>query len=331
MSIVSLEKYLYGPRKPNNPTPQSYPFSYLELSSRLLAGVCRSVLVGEPFADLSGKLEELRKTLNAAAEREADSGIAGETETILQTFQDRVRQTDGQTAAEFKGVLDILNNAFMQISARSEKSDERMKELETSLSRAARIEDLGTLKLYVGKMLEFVKKEGKSDQTEGKADIEKLGNQVRQAHQSSSRFRLQIGGHEEAVTELTTQLTASNGSLHAALFVADSLRALRVRHGDEIAGNILQDLARKEIQGLAPDGNVFCWSPTSVLLLWHHDSADIAPGDLPNRVKSPLEHRAFVGTRIAVFNIVLRSVVMPARGSVQDIIFALDRFSRGGA
>ena len=38
-----------------------------------------------------------------------------------------MRQTDEETAKEFKGVLDILNNAFGQLNARSEKSDERMK------------------------------------------------------------------------------------------------------------------------------------------------------------------------------------------------------------
>jgi hypothetical protein len=331
MSMVSLEKYLNQPRKQNNTGPQTHPFSYLELSSRLMAGVCRSVLVGEPFADLSGKLEEVRKTLSVGAEQQAEPRIAGEIEALLQTFQDRVRQTDEQTAEEFKGVLDVLNNAFMQISSRSEQSDERMKGLEASLSRASKIDDLGTLRLYVGKMLEFVRQEGKSDQT-GKADLEKLGNQVRQAHQSGSRFRPQIGGREDALKELTTQLTAPDtANLHAALFVADSLRALRVRHGDEIAGTILQDVARKEIQGLAPDGRVFCWSPTSVLLLWDHNIATAAAKDLPNRIKSPLEHRAFVGTRIAVFNIVLRSVVMAARGNVEEVVWALDRFSRGGS
>jgi hypothetical protein len=331
MSIVSLEKYLRDSGKAAKPDPQGHPFSYLELSNRLMAGVCRSVLVGEPFADLSAQLEELRKNLSVSAEREADARIAGETEALLQTFQDRVRETDEQTAKEFKGVLDVLNNAFMQISARSEKSDERMKSLESSLSRASRIDNLGTLKMFVGKMLEFVKQEGKSDQ-DGKADIENLGNQVRQAHQSSSRFRLQLGGREEAIKALTSQLAApNNANLHVALFVADSLRALRVRHGDEIAGTILQELARKEIQELAPDGNVFCWSGTSVLLLWRHDNASAAPGDLPNRIKSPLEQRAFVGTRVAVFNIVLRSVVMAARGAAEEIVWALDRFSRGGA
>lgn len=332
MSIVSLEKFLYDARKSGGPAPATEASgSYLELSSRLMAAICRSVLVGETFTDLSGKQEELRKNLNVAAEGEA-SGTARETEALLQTFQQRVRQTDEETAKEFKGVLDILNNAFAKLNARSEKSDERMKHLEAGLNRVTRADDLGSLRAQVGKMLEFVRQEVKFDQTDGKAEIDSLGNQIRQAQQATSRFRVHFATREEAIEELKSRLgKGGDAGLHTALFVADSLRAVRVRHGDEIANNILQDLARKEIQSLVPSGAVFCWSPTSILLIWDHADAATAPSELSARVKAPIECKAFVGTRTALFNIALRSMVRAANGPVDEIVWALDRFQKGGA
>jgi len=332
MSIVSLEKFLYDARKSGGPAPAADATgSYLELSSRLMAAICRSVLVGETFTDLSGKLEEIRKNLNVAGEREA-SGTARETEALLQAFQHRVRQTDEETAQEFKGVLDILNNTFVQLNARSEKSDERMKHLEAGLNRVAKVDDLGSLRAQVGKMLEFVRQEAKFDQTNGKAEIDSLGSQIRQVQQSASRFRVHFATREEAIEELKSRLSSGGAAcLHTALFVADSLRAVRVRHGDEIANNILEDLARKEIQSLVPGGGVFCWSPTSLLLIWDHADVTTAPSELPGRFKAPIECKAFVGTRTALFNIALRSVVRAANGSLDEIVWALDRFQKGGA
>jgi hypothetical protein len=331
MSIVSLERFLKDAGKSGSRPPATdSTSSYLELSSRLMAAICRSVLVGGTYTDLSCKLEDLRKNLNVASEREA-SGTARETEAVLQMFQNRVRQTDEETAAEFKGILDILNTAFAQLNARSEKSDERMKHLETGLSRVAKVDDLGSLRAQVGKMLEFVRQETKVDQTNGKAELDSLGSQIRQAQQTSARFRTHFATREEAVDELKARLgTGADANLHTALFVADSLRAVRVRHGDEIANNILQDLGRNEIQSLAPNGAVFCWSPTSILLIWDHADAAMAPSELPGRFKAPIECKAFVGTRTAIFNIALRSMVRAASGSVDEIVWALDRFQKGG-
>ncbi|HEX4771079.1 MAG TPA: hypothetical protein VH351_09630 [Bryobacteraceae bacterium] len=332
MSIVSLEKFLYDPRRPAGPAAATDPAgSYLELSSRLMAAICRSVLVGGTFTDLSGKLDELRKNLSVAGERDA-SGTAHETESLLQTFQQRVRQTDEETAKEFKGVLDILNNAFGQLNARSEKSDERMKHLEAGLNHVAKVDDLGSLRAQVGKMLEFVRQEVKFDQTNGKAEIDSLGSQIRQIQQSTSRFRAPFATREEAIDALKSRLdSGKDANLHTALFVADSLRAVRVRHGDEVANNILQDLACNPIQSLAPEGAVFCWSPTSILLIWDHADVASAPGELAGRIKPPVECKAFVGTRTALFNIGLRSTVRAANGPIDEIVWALDRFQKGGS
>lgn len=331
MSIVSLEKFLYDARKRSEATPEPQSTgSYLELANRQMAAICRSVFVGETFSDLAAKLEELRKNLSVAGEPDP-SKTAHKVEAILQNFQSRVRLNEQETAREFKGVLDILTNAFAQLSTRTEKSDERLKHLEAGLSRLSRTDDLGTLRSHVSRMLDFVRQESKADETSGRAELEVLSKDICKAHQFTSRYRLQIWNREQAIEDLKLRLAGDDRkTLYVGVFVVDALRALRLRHGDEIAANILQDLAQKEIQPVVPAGTVSCWSPKSILLVWNHENAAAAPSDLPSRLKAPFEHRAFVGTRTAVFTIVMRSMVRAAQGSVEEMVAAIDSFAKGG-
>ena len=334
MSLLSLEKYLYDPRKRSEVVAErNQAGSYVEMSTRVLSAIRRSVLVGEAFVDLSEEMEGLRKSLHVESDASMASQNAARIETLLETFQNRVRQANVERASDFKNVLDILNETFTHLHAGSEKSDTRLKQFETDLNRAAKIDDISTLRGHLSKMLEVVRQEGKRDLDETHATLETLGQQIRQVHTATSRFRIQMLGRLEAIEDLKWEVadTKNSADLYLALFASDSLRALRARHGDDIAANMLEELGRKQIQVLAPEGKVFCWSPTSLLLMWHHSDTATAPGELPNRVKSPFEYRAFVGTRVATFNVAIRSLVMQGSGTADEIVWALDRFWKGGA
>lgn len=337
MSLVSLEKYLYQSQKKHaaaeqpQPSPAPSLGGYVELSMRVLSAIRRSVFTGEALSDLSEELEAIRKELNGAAGGEAASQSAGRVEALLATFQSRLREAQEERAADFKKVLDILNETFTHLSAGTEQSGVRLKQMEVNLSRAAKIDDLASLRGQLLKMLDYVRQESKLSQ-EAQPTLETLGQQIRQAHASTSRFRVQLPNRLEALELLKEKLAARTvpDNLHLALFAADSLRALRARHGDEIGANILDELGRKQIQALSPEGKVFCWSPTSILLMWDHRDPFTAPGDLPHHLKSPFEQRAFVGTRVATFSVAVRSLVMPATGAIEEISASLDRFWKGG-
>jgi hypothetical protein len=334
MSLLSLEKYLYDPRRRSEASAQTASVSSdFELSNRLMSSVGRSIFMGEALADLCDELEGLRAGLAADLQEQKILGIADRVDNLLQIFQKRLRQADQERSAEFKNVLDILNEAFAHLNSGNEKSDARLKHLETSLNSAAKMNDLQSLKSHLSKTLEYVREEAKRDVSEAQGTIDLLSVQIRQAHKATSRFSVQLPGRAEAIADMTATLKDQEAAatLHLALFAADSVRALRVRHGDEVANNLLWDLARKGIQPLAADGKVFGWSPHELLLTWHHADTAEPARDIPARLKSPFEHRAFVGTRTATFNVILRSIVMPARGSVDELVWALDRFSKGGS
>lgn len=330
MGILSLEKYLYGGR-PTNTTAAVDEVgapTYLEFAVRALSSIRRSVLVGESLADISENVELIRRALEVESQTESISDCADQLDALLEVFQKRNREQLQAQTNEFRHLLDILNDTFAHLDAGTEKSVERFRQLEAGLSKAARLEDLTALRGQLCKMLEYVRSESARDQRETKTAVETLGKQIREV-QTLPRARTQLLGRSEALA-FATELRAAGGQPQAALFAADSLRAIRIRHGDDLANSILQDAARKHIAGLTPNGHVFCWSPAAVLLIWNQAEVDIPPAQVPSRLQMPLQHRAFVGARMATFSIAVRSVVLPATGAIEDLAEALDRFAQAG-
>lgn len=332
MSLLSLEKYLNAGRVPvaAEPTPPC-PVSYLDFATRALSSIRRSVFVGEALADLSEDLEGIRRTLQVDSEQEAVTDCARQLEALLETFQQRAREAQQQQATDFRNILDILNEALAHLQAGNEKSSERLKHLGTGLARAAKIEDIAVLRNHLSKMLDYVRQEGKRDQGEAKAALEILGNRIRDAHSATSRFKGQLPGRTEALDSLKANLTPGSRTQesHAALFIADSLKAIRTRHGDDVAASILHEIGGKRIAALTADANVFCWCSNGILLLWQNDAA-AAPGEILNRLETPLSQKAFTGTRMATFSVPIRSVAMPVMGVLDELVSALDRFANAG-
>ena len=334
MSFISLEKYLYGSAKVSfQPDEAKAASSYLGLIDNMLASVSSSVLAGEVFGDLAHEVERLRGELTTKTPEEALAVAGQDFCSILQQFKDRFQRADEERADDFRKVLAILNEAFGHLSARTDKSDVRLKKLEATLQHASKIEDLRTLKNHLAEVLRYVREESAEEQNSGQAQVEAIGTQIQQMQKAASRFKLSMANREEALAELGAMLgtAESDGYRYAALFVADSLPAMRTRHGNEIAENFLEQLGRKELCGLAPEGKVFCWSSNAVLLLWNSDAERENVRDLGKRLKSPYEYRALVGSRMATFAVGLRSFVMKLQNPISDVVWELDHFERGVA
>lgn len=330
MGLLSLERYLYaGQPQIESNSAETEPPNYLDFATRTLSSIRRSVLTGESLHDLSENVELIRRTLQIESSEKCISECANQMEGLLESFQQRNREQGQQQAAEIHNLLDLLNETFVHFHAGTEKSAERLKELETGLGRAAKIDDIAALRAQVSKMLDYVRAEGARDQHEDQKTLENLGQQIRDAH-TVSRPQTKLSGKADALEYLACLRRGESSNPHAALFVVDSLRAIRVRHGDELANTILRDAATKSIAPLTPGGKAFCWSPISILLVWDHAGSETAPADILNRLPTALQQRAFIGTRIATFSLAVRFMVVPAAAPVDEIVSALDRFAKAG-
>jgi hypothetical protein len=331
MSLVTLNKYLLGRQKePADLDSQSRPDNYLDLATRTMAAIRRSVVVGESFVDLFEEIDIIRKDLHVESNPDVVNQCATRLEDLLATYQKRLRQAEIDRSTELRNVLDMLNETLSYLTTGTQKTEDRRKQLETNLSLAGRIDDISSLRSYLTKILQSVRDGGREESHEAQEVIERLGRQIQQVHKAHSRFNSELPGRASAIEYLKQlwQTDPPPSNLHVALFVADSVKVIRERHGDEVASLILQDLGRKRLKDLTPTGEVFSWSQSALVLIWQHTDDTCPATDISSRLKQPLEQRAFVGTRVAIFNVMLRSLVVQARENTEEIEQILDRFVR---
>ena len=101
MSILTLNKFLLnGWRESEAVIPEAISGHYLDVASRALAAIRRSVLVGETFTDLFEEMDSIRKDLHVENGSEAVSACATRVEDLLVTYQNRLRSADQDRAAE---------------------------------------------------------------------------------------------------------------------------------------------------------------------------------------------------------------------------------------
>jgi hypothetical protein len=330
LSLLSLEKYLYAPHEGPAIARKSEPVNgYFGFGSSVLETI-RSALIGEALADIARNLDSLRESLRPDQDPIALNEAAQRFGDLYAQFRDRLRRADQERAEDFRKVLGSLSEAVGYLSSGSQTSGSRFQKLENSLQVAAKMEDLGTLRTHLSKVLQNVRQEATEERQQTRGVLEFLGSQIRDSEQVASRFGVGMALRQEAIDDMNSGLrdNGANGNVYATLFVADTLTRLMALHGSDISDKLLQELARKEIQPLAPDGKVFRWSPTSVLLLWRSEKThEQQLRDAANTAKSLFEYQAFVSNRLVTFKIAVRSLLLPVRGPLDDILSNLDNFA----
>jgi hypothetical protein len=329
LSLLSLEKYLYAPR--NGPEIGRKPEAvtgYFGFSSSVLETV-RSVLIGEALADLAKNLDSLRESLRPDHDPNALNEFARRFDDLYAQFHDRLKKADQERAEDFRKVLGTLSEAVAYLSSGSQASGSRFQKLEDSLQLATKMEDLGTLRTHLSKVLLNVRQEATQERQQAQGALEFLDSRMQDSKQAASRYGIGMALRQEAIDDMNLVLrdTGAKGTAYATLFVADTLKQLIGLHGSDISDKLLEKFARKEIQPLAPDGKVFRWSPTSVLLLWRSEKSQEQLRDAANTAKSLFEYRTFVGYRLVTFKVAVRSLLVQMRGTSDDILSNLDNFA----
>ncbi len=293
----------------------------------LLSTLQSRLFVGDAHQDLSVQVDQIRAQLATDSKRESSS-IAAKIDLLIETYQNRLNESSRETAVDFRRVLSLVNESFSCIQAGDERSEERLKYLESNLRQATRIDSLVSMRRHLANMLEFVRNEGRSDLTEKESRMQAMSEQLRQAQLVNMRLRVQLPSRIEALNYMRSLVAATGkADFHVSLFAVDSLSAIRARHGEEVASNILEELGRQHVQPLSSEGRRFCWSASSLVLIWRPKVAGNSAG-LLCAVPPTFEHRAFTGTRVATFKVNVRSISTTLLSGLDEVTARLDRFSK---
>jgi hypothetical protein len=176
-------------------------------------------------------------------------------------------------------------------------------------------------------------KEAKTWQDGTSTALQALNTQLAFAHRAACRFGSALSSRERAISDLrirTEEPSAAHTS--AALFVVDTVAALQKRHGSEISDALLNELSRDQIGPIIPHCKLFRWSLTAVLALWESEEFPCrrVEGLIDEKLRLPYEYKAFVGCRIATFNVPVRTLILPVEAG-GDIVAQLDHFVDVGA
>ncbi|HLH03029.1 MAG TPA: hypothetical protein VKX25_09685 [Bryobacteraceae bacterium] len=340
MSFLTLEKYLSKPhsrsaavREKAESVGAEPAREQVNLLDSVLGSVAGSIFSGEGLHDLCEELEALRRNVLNQQNAQELTQSAQRFDSLLVSFQERLRKADEERADDFRKVLATLNDAFLHLSSSSDRRDTTWKQLESSLKLASRSEDLRTLKQQLSELIEYVNRESKQESAQAAETLEALGTRVQWAQQAASKLNTSFATKEEALALLQKQIKSTRTGPQkpfAAMFTLDALTALRNRHGSDVANALLDDFSRTRVQQTLPGSKMFRWSPESIVAMWESER------ELPDQVvavsnsaKDPFEFRTFVGTRVASFSIPFRTVVTAVQGSPEDIVFSFDRFVRG--
>ena len=167
--------------------------------SQILSAIERHVLAAESHADLVEKLERIKGQIRS--DSPADTLLQQETEisSVLEVFEYRLRESQQEAAGDFQKILSLVNESFSCIQAGDEKSDERLKYFEQSLSQATKMDSLISVRRHLSGMLEFVREEGKLDRIEKDTKRHTMSEQLRHVQAVSSRLRTALPGRVEAL------------------------------------------------------------------------------------------------------------------------------------
>jgi hypothetical protein len=181
-------------------------------------------------------------------------------------------------------------------------------------------------------MLAFVHEQVGQERDGTREALEALNRQLELAHRAASRFRANLPNRDEAITELNREAGGPESEIkrYAGLFVADTLPALRWRHGNEISEQLLHEVSHRHIAALLPGGKFFRWSAQSILAIWSSSAelADIS-SVMARSCQAPFDCRAFVGTRTATFRISMRLALWNVPVDTTELARAFDEFSQG--
>ncbi len=327
MNFVSLEKYLNGARTAGTELEAAAEQTFPALAQNVLEYAEQFAFCGESLEDLAGQLRAVRLQLTSPHQADSLPSISLRVREIFRESRERIQKAEIERNQEFRNVLNMLSEALTHVSSRNERSKNTYKALEQSLQSASKLDNVTAIRNRLSRVLEFIRSEEQLErETGGKAE-DAIGTQLLQAQQSASRFRVRLLDRRSALEQI--RLAAEGGQgLQGGLFVCSQLQPIRVRHGNEICDDLIDELGRRELQDLVPGGAVYRWSPISIILLWKAENGSESREAVLRQLKPAYEHRVLVGNRMATFRVAFKSLVTHLSGQMVEIAKNLDQFEK---
>lgn len=328
--MITLKRYLDSVTKSHRAAePSGSAPQWPQFTAALVDCVSRHVLYGEPYNDIREDLRLLNERIREAGQPPAG---AAEFERSFEEFRRRTDESARNQFREMHRMLATMNEALLSLAAGSDRTVGALKQMETTLEHAAKLNDISSLKLKVNEVVAAISREAVREREESTRAISDLQKHIVAARNTFSAVAGEFADREHALAAFTESLSPGKPPALAGVFVLQRLRAIVARYGKDAATELLHGLIRARIRPLAPDSAAFLWSEeAAVLIIENPPEAAHLRDHIRLKVEAPFEHRLVAGGRVATLNAGVRSVLLPIQNSPEFMAAEIDRFVLGGS
>jgi hypothetical protein len=276
-------------------------------------------------------LRALQQRIDAEPEPGEIRAAGTELAAMLAQYKTARDQISDGEAADVQKIVAMLHQTVAVLSAGSQRSVARLRQIEDDLKQTAAISDIVALKARLGDAMRYVREQGAQEREESARVLVEIEREVQQAQESMAVARSGMGGRAEAERSLAEAMPRRPRTA-AAVFLLESVANVKQRFGAAL-GERFFSLFVQDLAGALPaPRKLFRWSETAVLAELETDGPAAAlRSQIPLWLASiPAQRRLDVGQRLAVLSNGHRWTLIPLAdvGSAADAIRRVEAFLR---
>jgi len=305
--MITLRKYLYGEAAPaSGDAAAAHEFcdALLKLTNALLEGLDQHVF-SEPhsaFQPFGTEVRRLRELLEGEVEPNDIRTAADEALALLKEFRQVRDQVQHSEASEVQKMVAMLNETIVVLASGSERSQARLKQLESDLKNASALSDIVALRARVNACMVCVREERTKGQQETAKQISNMESGARRAQEGFALARTGISTRTEA--EKSIAEAVSNTEAAMAIIVLDLIPTIKSRFNQITAERFVSAFAQDVSERLPSPNRLFRWSEQSLVVeLGNSKLLARRMNEVRDRLQQmPRERQLDLGNRSAMFS-----------------------------
>jgi GGDEF domain-containing protein len=328
MAMISLRRF-WSAAPPGDTT------EFLRIIRLLLQGVALHSVEGDR-EDHEKFRRDLKVMLESTEADPSPSNLLIATGAALKTLEDynhdvtRFVRTQG---VELQHMISMLTHTVASLGAGSERSLNRLREIEGQLEKASVLEDVRMLKLRMEQCLEGIRDEAKRQKTESSQTVETLKQEIQE---SQERIRSVSAPRLDAVTGLPVRGEAENAlqtaaqgaaSFFAVVFVVDRVSVINSRFGYAIGDRVLRIYVDELKTRVAASDSLYRWSgPALMMLIQRSDPLEKVRDQLRSVVPKKGEHTVQLPQRTVLLPVSATWTVFSVANPIEGLLQQMDSF-----
>ncbi len=258
--------------------------------------------------------------------------IVGEVARSLKDYAERTTRFVKAQNSEYQRMVNMLTETIAATVHGSDRSVERLRDVERKLERASVIEDVRVLRMQLGECLGSIRQEIQARHTAAAESAARLATatnspipQTAAAHFETDRVT-GLPGRSAAESALQTACV-EEGHCWAAVVVADRLSAINVRFGYAVGDRILRRISTQFRGGLSAEDRIYRWSgPAFIAILRRTTSESQIRSELARITSGPIEEVVEIGNRSILLPVSSHWALFPLSEPARVISQKADEF-----